>query len=453
MAIDASIPLRALGSQQNDPMESYGKMMALRNMQMQQDTAQRQIDDDRALADIYAKAIDPSTGKINHGAVLSGMARLGQGSKIGAYQKQVAEAQKAEAEIGKIGADTGLSQAKSKEIDFNMLQKRIGTTNNALASLLQKPDLNHDDVIRTLNGLVDMGIATPEEGAAAVRSLPGNPQALRQAILQKALQGMDAEKQLNMMMPKNEAVDLGGTRQVVDMNPMSNPNATGTVFKKTETPDAILASNTSRANNAATVSATIRGQNMTDARARETLGFEREKFTAADKPLTEFQGKSTGFASRAKAASDIVDRVGDSGKVQPGMIKRAGEAVPLIGNGLGTILNATQSKEQQQVEQAQRDFINAVLRQESGAAIGLDEFDNAKKQYFPQPGDSAEVIEQKRSNRATQIRALEISAGPGMKQLNSKQPAPSGPRIGTVQDGYLFNGGDPANPANWKKVK
>ena len=67
--------------------------------------------------------------------------------------------------------------------------------------------------------------------------------------------------------------------------------------------------------------------------------------------------------------------------------------------GLGAAANWTQSGAQQQVEQAQRDFINAVLRRESGAAIADSEFANARQQYFPQPGDSPEVIAQKRKNR------------------------------------------------------
>ena len=131
----------------------------------------------------------------------------------------------------------------------------------------------------------------------------------------------------------------------------------------------------------------------------------------ADKPLTEFQGKSTAFGTRAAVAHGILNSVGNGGKVQPGMIKRSLEAVPWAGEGLGTLSNWTQSPKQQQVDQAQRDFVNAVLRQESGAAIGPDEFANATKQYFPQPGDSPDVIRQKAENRETAIAGFELNAG------------------------------------------
>jgi len=36
-------------------------------------------------------------------------------------------------------------------------------------------------------------------------------------------------------------------------------------------------------------------------------------------------------------------------------------------------------------EQAKKNFVNAVLRLESGAVISPSEFTNADKQYFPQP--------------------------------------------------------------------
>ena len=60
-----------------------------------------------------------------------------------------------------------------------------------------------------------------------------------------------------------------------------------------------------------------------------------------------------------------------------------------------------------QIEQAQRDFINAVLRRESGAVIGEQEFENARLQYFPQPGDTPKVVKQKQKNREMQFAKIE----------------------------------------------
>ncbi len=47
--------------------------------------------------------------------------------------------------------------------------------------------------------------------------------------------------------------------------------------------------------------------------------------------------------------------------------------------------NWLKTGDRQAFDQAGRNFINAVLRQESGAVISDTEFDNAYKQYIPQP--------------------------------------------------------------------
>lgn len=63
-------------------------------------------------------------------------------------------------------------------------------------------------------------------------------------------------------------------------------------------------------------------------------------------------------------------------------------------------------------DQAERNFVNAVLRRESGAAISNPEFESANLQYFPRAGDSKKVLEQKRQNRAIAIQGLMAEAGP-----------------------------------------
>ena len=62
-------------------------------------------------------------------------------------------------------------------------------------------------------------------------------------------------------------------------------------------------------------------------------------------------------------------------------------------------------------EQAERNFVNAVLRRESGAAIADSEFKSAEEQYFPRPGDTSGALEQKRANRQQAIEGLRVGAG------------------------------------------
>jgi hypothetical protein len=146
-------------------------------------------------------------------------------------------------------------------------------------------------------------------------------------------------------------------------------------------------------------------------------GAPLSKPGAGEKPLTESQGKATGMAMRAQKSHDIINQLAAEGQSQPGWTKQVAESV-----GVGGLANWTQSDKQQQVEQAQRDFINAALRVESGASISASEFDNAKKQYFPQPGDSPAVIQQKQQNRVQEIEGLKAQAGSGAKNVGSSDP-------------------------------
>lgn len=73
--------------------------------------------------------------------------------------------------------------------------------------------------------------------------------------------------------------------------------------------------------------------------------------------------------------------------------------------------NAMKSSELKQQEQAERNFVNAILRRESGAAISPTEFESATLQYFPRSGDDAEVLDQKRQNRLQAAESLKAEAG------------------------------------------
>lgn len=60
----------------------------------------------------------------------------------------------------------------------------------------------------------------------------------------------------------------------------------------------------------------------------------------------------------------------------------------------------------QKYRQAASQWIRAKLRKESGAAIGKDEMEQEFRTFFPQPGDSAEVVQQKAQARLDAERAM-----------------------------------------------
>jgi hypothetical protein len=141
---------------------------------------------------------------------------------------------------------------------------------------------------------------------------------------------------------------------------------------------------------------------MTDARAREAN---------ANKPMTEVQSNALLFGTRMKQADQILGKLASEGTVKPTM-------GALSSTGIGTALS---SGPQQQMQQAQTDFMTAILRKESGAAISQGEFDTARRQYFPQLGDSPEVIQQKAQNRALAIQG--VLAGAPEQHRNDLQAA------------------------------
>lgn len=129
------------------------------------------------------------------------------------------------------------------------------------------------------------------------------------------------------------------------------------------------------------------------------------------KPLTQDQANSKTFADRLQQAEDIFTTLENEG-YDFSNAKYIGErSVPtsIAGFSTGGFGKSSEIKRQ---EQAERNFINAVLRKESGASISASEFDNAKLQYFPQPGDTPEVLAQKKENRRIAIEGMKNAAGP-----------------------------------------
>lgn len=109
------------------------------------------------------------------------------------------------------------------------------------------------------------------------------------------------------------------------------------------------------------------------------------------KPPTAGQETTALYASRLKQSNDVFDKLEN-------YINKQG-AGEMAQASLPSFLNALKSEDMQSYQQAQKNFLNAVLRRESGAVISPSEFSEGKQQYFPQPGDKSDVIAQKKANR------------------------------------------------------
>lgn len=180
------------------------------------------------------------------------------------------------------------------------------------------------------------------------------------------------------------------------------------------------------------------------------------------------QFKAAGFARRmadSEAIFDsLIERKFDPATASVKMARAAANA-PL---GLGLLARESGFIDPLAIEQdqAERNFINAILRRESGAAISASEFANADIQYFPRPGDSKETIKNKRRNRKAVLASLEIEAGSRLlkavsdranalegPQEKDSQNAVELPKQGEIRDGLKYIGGNPGLQKSWVPVK
>jgi hypothetical protein len=157
---------------------------------------------------------------------------------------------------------------------------------------------------------------------------------------------------------------------------------------------------------------------------------ERKRLAA---PPTPYQGKSQGFWARMERSNDIIEKL-------PSKIKT---------EFVGKILSGTEwsgflrSEDYLLYDQAKRNFVNALLREESGAAIGPAEFSNAEIQYFPQPGDTEAVIAQKKENRGLAMKAMAFGGSPAWKAEREKKEEQKEEQRVRVREGGVPDGVPP----------
>ncbi len=135
-------------------------------------------------------------------------------------------------------------------------------------------------------------------------------------------------------------------------------------------------------------------------------GSRGGNITLTEPKVTIDERKAMGFADRMGESGRLLNEFENAGLGTWDQFVRGNDWIPDVAE------NWMVSDDFQQFDQARRDFINAQMRRESGAVISPEEFDNANKQYLPQPGDTPEVVKQKRANRQTVIDSMARDAGP-----------------------------------------
>tara|TARA_R100000655_G_scaffold12419_2_gene28756 strand:- start:3013 stop:3615 length:603 start_codon:yes stop_codon:yes gene_type:complete len=125
-------------------------------------------------------------------------------------------------------------------------------------------------------------------------------------------------------------------------------------------------------------------------------------------PFTEGQKKQAGFAIRMENALEELENLENSGFNPVNYQDMLIANFPIIPDSFLYYFN---SPEYKQYQRARLDFATAQLRQETGAQINAGEIVWIDKTYFPEFGDDAETIKNKRIARRNALAAMIGQAG------------------------------------------
>jgi hypothetical protein len=133
-------------------------------------------------------------------------------------------------------------------------------------------------------------------------------------------------------------------------------------------------------------------------------------------PLTEAEAKANLFGTQMKMSQDIIGNVRAP----------SGVAIAAWRNAPSLVVNPLLNENDQQYFNAVRLFAAGILRKETGAAFTPGEMLDVHERFFPQPGDSAAVIQQKDRARQAAISSIEAEVRGGMRGGNMQSgPAPN----------------------------
>lgn len=124
---------------------------------------------------------------------------------------------------------------------------------------------------------------------------------------------------------------------------------------------------------------------------------------ATAKPFTEAQSKDVVYATRAKGALDALEPVADA------LASRGDIVADMVPLGLA---RGMQNPNFQLARQAGNEFLQAILRKDTGAAITDSEQASYGVTFLPQPGDLPQTLLAKKASRARAIAAIEAGMSP-----------------------------------------
>ena len=248
MALDPSIALGVKPLELANPLAQYGQVAQLQNYQNQNALAQYQLGAAQRAEqtattqnELYAKHFNPATGGLDVNALIGEAAQRGQGGIIPNILKSENERQKAAADLSHVKTQTEAAQ-------FKLTNDKL---KHGLESLTSAP--TPQDAIQKLNDGVTKGFFDMKTASAEAQKLQNmTPEDYQKYRIEKILGLVENKDRLATMLPKIKYQEAGGNILGIQDNP-TMPGyglpVPGMAIKKTATP----------------------GELMVDARARERI--------------------------------------------------------------------------------------------------------------------------------------------------------------------------------------
>jgi len=458
MALDPSIALGIRPIEVQNPLNQFAQVAQLQNFQRQSDLADRALQQEEALNRAYASAYNPQTGDIDANKLRANVAGANLGSKLPAIESSLMTARKLKTEVGKGELELRLAKAtqaiqdiarfSTREEIIADIQRNMDAGNidpakaqQIVASVPQDPTKIPAWQLQTMRGILSAKdqleqhfttqdyaggtrvLSTPKYGGGPAQVVQGSDIKKTATIADQLAREKFTWEKANPGFELKEAED--GT--IVGINKL-----TGQAFPITMGGAAPMGGGVAPAVAPMGGSPKVPATGQTNASQGGTTPPAGVPLKGKGTALTESQGNATAFGMRMLESNKLLNDLEKSGTVSGGRIKSFVEGalnalIPFQGEklaaGAGNVMNVLPgvlggpNEAQQQYQQAKTNFITAVLRKESGAAIGQNEFETEEKKYFPQAGDSKANIAQKQRARELAIEAMKIQAGPGAKSI------------------------------------
>lgn len=316
-------------------------------------------------------------------------------------QEQVSALQKAG--LGKQAMEASKFQTEQQKTQYERGKAITDAMKVAADAVMQNP--TEQNAISALDEISSRyGIAPNhfDRGKAAIYATRNNPNAIRQLM---AGLGAKADEALG----KIENVNLGGSLQTQRTSPVTGETQVLSNQARTQSPDSVASVAQSGANNAATIAATVRGQDLRAATAAAATGQKNapKPIPAAALKMQQEGLDAIGTASSINADLDAINKQISEGKLKFGPMSN------LVNRGMNASgLSSEESKNFASFQANMEKLRNESLRLNKGVQTDGDA-QRAWNELFSNINDTGVVKQRleeiKRLNdRAVQLRKLDI---------------------------------------------